>query len=64
MRQRIMTGFTLQKIYKNEEINLVTVNASLDEEYSTNRLLAQFRFDVNGEKKYGVVLLDTFIRMN
>ena len=40
-RQRIMTGFTY-KIYKNEEINLVTVNASLDEEYSTNRLRAQF----------------------
>ena len=48
--------FYFTKIYKNEEINLVTVNASLDEEYSTNRLLAQFRFDVNGEKKYGVVL--------
>ena len=51
-----MTGFNFTKIYKNEEINLVTVNAGLDEEYSTNRLLAQFRFDVNGEKKYGVVL--------
>ena len=48
--------FYFTKIYKNEEINLVTVNAGLDEEYSTNRLLAQFRFDVNGEKKYGVVL--------
>ena len=30
--------FYFTKIYKNEEINLVTVNASLDEEYSTNRL--------------------------
>lgn len=48
--------FFFTKIYKNEEMNLVTVNASLDEEYSINRLLAQFRFDVNGEKKYGAVL--------
>ncbi|MFQ7715839.1 MAG: hypothetical protein ACLRIT_04510 [Blautia sp.] len=38
MTKRIMTGFTYTKIYKNEEINLVTVNASLDEEYSTEQL--------------------------
>ncbi|MFQ7764004.1 MAG: hypothetical protein ACLRH0_06100 [Blautia wexlerae] len=30
--------FYFTKIYKNEEINLVTVNASLDEEYSTEQL--------------------------
>lgn len=48
--------FSFTKIYKNEEMNLVTVNSSLDEQYSINRLLAQFRFDVNGEKNYGVVL--------
>ena len=50
--------FFFTKVYKNEEMSLVTVNSNLDEEYSINRLLAQFNFGkgADGQRLYGVVL--------
>ena len=50
--------FFFTKLYKNEEMSLVTINSSLDEEYSINRLLAQFNFGkgADGQRLYGVVL--------